>query len=108
MDSAILPASLSPPLARRLFWRIVPPLFAIYVLNYIDRTNVGFAALQMNGALGLGPRIYGIGGGIFFAAYLVAEIPANLLVLRIGARRALAYMMLAWGLAASSMALVQG
>src|SRR5882762_362554 len=92
--------------AKRIFWRIVPVLFFIYILNYLDRANVGIAALRMNEALGFGPNVYGTGAGIFFIGYLLAGVPVNLLVLKIGARLSLALMTVAWGLAAAATALV--
>jgi MFS transporter, ACS family, tartrate transporter len=98
---------LSAELSSRLFWRIVPLLFVVYVFNYIDRANVGFAALQMNASLGFGPQLYGMGAGIFFIGYLLLTIPANLLVLKLGARTALAGMAICWGLVAMAMALVR-
>jgi MFS transporter, ACS family, tartrate transporter len=90
----------------KLFWRIVPLLFLLVMLNYIDRSNVGFAALQMNGELGFTPQVYGTGASIFFVGYLLSQIPANLLLHKYGARRGIAWIMIAWGLIAAAMATI--
>lgn len=96
----------SPTITSKLFWRIVPLLFLLVLLNYIDRSNLGFAALQMNGQLGFTPQVYGTGASIFFIGYLIAQIPANLLTHRFGARRMIACIMIAWGLIAAAMAAI--
>lgn len=96
----------SPTITSKLFWRIVPLLFLLVLLNYIDRSNLGFAALQMNGQLGFTPQVYGAGASIFFIGYLVAQIPANLMTHKFGARRMIACIMVAWGLIAAAMALI--
>lgn len=66
--------------------RMIPLLFLCYYAAYLDRVNVGFAALQMNKALGLTAAAFGLGGGIFFFGYFLAEIPSNLILERVGAR----------------------
>ena len=66
--------------------RLIPFMFLLYVVNYLDRVNIGFAALQMNQDLGFSPEAYGYGAGIFFWGYLLFEIPSNLLMDRVGAR----------------------
>jgi len=93
---------------RKAGWRLIPLLAIGYAIAYMDRVNVGFAALQMNRDLGFSPTVYGLGAGIFFLSYAVCELPANLLLLRFGARRWLARIMLTWGLIAGCMALVRG
>jgi MFS transporter, ACS family, tartrate transporter len=98
--------TLSASVVTKLFWRIVPLLVLIVMLNYIDRSNLGFAALQMNSQLGFTPEVYGIGASIFFVGYLCAQIPANLLTHKFGARRMIAWIMLAWGLIAAAMAMI--
>jgi len=98
--------ALSRPVVGKLFWRIIPLLFLLVMLNYIDRSNLGFAALQMNSQLGFTPAVYGTGASIFFIGYLCAQIPANLLTHKFGARRMIAWIMLAWGLIAAAMALI--
>ena len=98
--------TLSPTITSKLFWRIVPLLFLLVLLNYIDRSNLGFAALQMNSQLGFTPQVYGTGASIFFIGYLIAQIPANLMTHKFGARRVIAWIMIAWGLVAAAMALI--
>jgi len=99
-------AALSSAVVSKLFWRIIPLLFLLVMLNYIDRSNLGFAALQMNSQLGFTPSVYGTGASIFFIGYLCAQNPANLLTHKFGARRMIAWIMLAWGLIAAAMALI--
>ena len=100
--------ALSAPVVGKLFWRIVPLLLLLVMLNYLDRSNLGFAALQMNSDLGFTPEIYGAGASIFFIGYLLAQIPANLLTHKFGARRMIAWIMVAWGLIAAAMAAISG
>jgi MFS transporter, ACS family, tartrate transporter len=88
--------------------RLLPFLCLCYAVNFLDRVNVGFAALAMNQDLGLTPSIFGAGAGIFFVGYLLFEIPSNLALQRFGARIWLARIMISWGLVASAMALVSG
>jgi ACS family tartrate transporter-like MFS transporter len=95
-------------LMSKMFWRLVPLLMALYVVSYIDRINVGFAALTMNKDLGLSSYVYGWGAGIFFIGYCLFEVPSNLLLARVGARRWIARIMITWGILSCSMALVQG
>jgi MFS transporter, ACS family, tartrate transporter len=91
--------------ARRV---LIPFLFLLYVVSYLDRVNVGFAALQMNAALGLSPAAYGLGAGIFFFGYVLLEVPSNLMLARVGARLWIARIMIVWGLASAAMLLVRG
>jgi MFS transporter, ACS family, tartrate transporter len=93
-------------LASRVFWRLVPFLFLLYVVAYLDRINVGFAALQMKQRLNFSDAVYGLAAGIFFAGYFSFQVPSNLLLERFGARRWIATLMVAWGLVSCSMALV--
>ncbi|MGJ7913929.1 MFS transporter [Massilia sp. LXY-6] len=92
----------------KIFWRLVPLLMALYVLSYIDRINVGFAALTMNKDLGLSASVFGWGAGIFFLGYCVCEVPSNLMLARVGARRWIARILFTWGLLSTGMAFVQG
>jgi len=71
---------------RRVSWRLMPFLLLAYLICYIDRVNVGFAALQMNKAVGIDPKTYGLGAGIFFIGYFILEVPSNLALERFGAR----------------------
>jgi MFS family permease len=88
--------------------RILPLLFAAYFVAYIDRVNVGFAALTMNRDLGLSAGQFGLAAGLFFAGYVAFQIPSNLLLARIGGRVWIPLIMLAWGVASLCNAFVQG
>jgi D-galactonate transporter len=86
--------------------RIVPFLIVCYFVAYLDRVNVGFAALAMNQDLGLSQTAFGLGAGIFFIAYFIFEVPSNLLLERFGARKWIARIMLSWGILSGTMALI--
>lgn len=92
---------------RRVSLRLLPLLFALFVANYIDRTNVAMAKLQMAHDLGLSATAYGLGVSVFFLGYCLFEVPSNILLARVGARRWIARIVISWGLIASAMALVQ-
>ncbi len=93
---------------RRVSWRLMPFLLLAYLICYIDRVNVGFAALQMNKAVGLDPKLYGLGAGIFFVGYFILEVPSNLALERFGARTWIARIMITWGLVSAAFALIGG
>src|SRR3984885_1503431 len=93
---------------RKVAWRLLPLIVVIYFVAYIDRTNVSFAAFGMTRDLGLTSYIYGWGAGIFFLGYFIFEVPSNLLLEKVGARRWIARIMITWGLMAAAMAFVQG
>src|SRR5213082_1172173 len=78
--------------------RLIPFLALLYFIAYLDRVNVGFAALQMNAALGLSPLDYGRGAGIFFLGYFLFEVPSNLALARVGARIWIARIAIVWGI----------
>src|SRR5258706_9131815 len=84
---------------RRVCWRILPLLFGAYFVAYIDRVNVGFAALTMNRDLGLSAEQYGLAAGLFFAGYVAFAVPSNLLLARIGGRVWIPIIMFGWGIA---------
>ena len=84
-------------LFRKITWRLMPLLCACYVLNYLDRTNVGYAQLQMKDQLGFSDAVFGLGAGIFFVGYAVFEIPSNLMLAKIGVRATLLRIMGLWG-----------
>jgi MFS transporter, ACS family, tartrate transporter len=88
--------------------RIVPFLMLCYFVAYLDRVNVGFAALSMNKALGISATAFGFGAGIFFFSYFVFEVPSNLALERFGARKWIARIMMSWGILSGAMALVSG
>lgn len=111
------PAGASPPISDQrvieskvvntLLWRLMPFLFLLYVVNYLDRINVGFAALQMQSRLGLSDRVYGLGAGIFFAGYFFFQLPSNLAMARVGARRWMSGIMVLWGIVSCCMIFVR-
>jgi MFS transporter, ACS family, tartrate transporter len=91
---------------RKVYRRLVPLLFAMMFFNYLDRINIGFAALEMNGDLGFDPAVFGFAGSIFFVGYMLLEVPSNLLLHRVGARRWIARILLTWGAVAAATAFV--
>lgn len=93
---------------RLLTWRLVPFLFLLYIVAYLDRINLGFAALQMQRQLGFTDSMYGLGAGIFFAGYFLFQVPSNLVLARVGARRWIAVLMVTWGIVSASMFMVTG
>jgi ACS family tartrate transporter-like MFS transporter len=88
--------------------RLIPFLIICYFVAYLDRVNVSFAALTMNQDLGLSATAYGLGAGIFFFSYFIFEVPSNLALERIGARRWIARIMVSWGLVSGAMVFVTG
>lgn len=93
---------------RKVFRHLIPVLFICYVMAFLDRINFGFAAVQMNDDIGVTVTQFGIAGTIFYVTYFLAEIPSNLLMVRFGARRWIARIMITWGLASMGTALVTG
>ncbi|MCX4163175.1 MULTISPECIES: MFS transporter [Paraburkholderia] len=93
---------------RKAAWRLIPLMTVCFVLNYIDRTNIGFAALTMNRDLRLSTEMFGWGAGILFFGYCFFEVPSNILLYRFGARIWLARIMITWGLLSAATALVVG
>ena len=91
----------------RLTRRLLPLLFLLYVVAYVDRINIGFAALQIQSRLGLSSAGYGFAAGVFFAGYVVFQVPSNIALQRIGARRWIGLLMIAWGMISSCMILVR-
>jgi ACS family tartrate transporter-like MFS transporter len=88
--------------------RLVPFLMLLYIVAWFDRINVGFAALQMNRDLGFSASVFGFGAGVFFIGYALFEVPSNLLLARVGARRWIARIMVSWGLVSVAMMFVRG
>ena len=91
---------------RRVAWRLIPLLMLGYFCAYLDRVNVGFAGLTMNKALGFSAAVFGFGGGVFFVGYFLAEIPSNLILEKVGARRWIARILLTWGIISALTAFV--
>src|SRR5256885_2052027 len=83
-------------------------MFVLYVVAYLDRINVGFAALQMRQDLGFTDAVYGLGAGIFFIGYFLFEVPSNLIMHRVGARVWMARIMISWGVISAAMMLARG
>lgn len=91
----------------RIAWRLLPFLFVLYIIAFLDRVNVGFAKLQMAADVGLSDMAYGFGAGVFFLGYCLCEIPSNLMLQRVGARYWITRIMITWGLLSMSMMFVQ-
>lgn len=92
---------------RKVTWRLMPYLFLCYILAYVDRVNVGFAKLQMQQDLRMSDSVYGLGAGIFFIGYFFFEVPGNLIMQRVGARRWIGPIMMVWGVVSSCTMLVR-
>lgn len=91
----------------KILRRIVPLLFLCYVMNFLDRINIGFAQLQMKQDLGFSDAVYGLGTGLFFVSYFLFEVPSNMLLEKIGARKTILRIMVLWGLTSAAMMFVQ-
>src|SRR3954451_14301143 len=87
---------------RKVYLRLLPFTFALYLICYLDRTNIGFAALTMNRDLGLSAYVYGLEASAFFWGYFLLEVPSNLILERVGARRWIARIMITWGIVSAS------
>jgi MFS family permease len=100
------------PAARAVFarvaWRLLPLVTLAYIVNFLDRTNVGFAAITMNRAVGLTPTQFGVGAGTLFLGYCLFEVPSNLALYRFGARVWLCRIMVTWGLVSAATVFVHG
>ena len=92
---------------RTVALRLLPFLFLLYIVNIVDRMNVGFAKLRMLGDLGLDEKVYGLGAGMFYVGYMIFELPSNLILHRVGARRWISRIMVSWGLVSASMMFVR-
>ncbi|MBS0553141.1 MAG: MFS transporter [Proteobacteria bacterium] len=93
---------------RRITWRIVPFIMLLYFVAYIDRVNIGFAALTMKEDLGFTASILGFGAGIFFWGYFLFEVPSNIILHKVGARLWIARVMVTWGIISAGMAFIEG
>jgi ACS family tartrate transporter-like MFS transporter len=101
-------AELEKRVLRKITLRIVPFVMLLYFIAFVDRVNIGFAALTMNKDLGFSPTVFGFGAGIFFLGYFLFEVPSNLVLEKVGARIWIARVMITWGLISGAMAFVQG
>jgi len=109
LDSAIdRSRTLESDVVSRLMWRLMPFLFLLYIVAYLDRINVSFAILQMREQLHLTDRAYGRAAGMFFAGYFFFQVPSNLILEKFGVRRWIAGLMVVWGLVSCSMILIRG
>jgi ACS family tartrate transporter-like MFS transporter len=106
VPDVVLPTALNSALTKAR-WRLIPLIAVCYLVAYMDRSNISFAAASMNSDLHFSPKVYGLGAGLFFLSYGLCEIPSNALLLRFGARRWLARIMFTWGLVAAGMVLVR-
>lgn len=88
--------------------RLIPLMLVCYLVNYLDRINVGFAALHMNEDVGITATVFGWGAGLFFISYFLCEVPSNMALHRVGARRWIARIMITWGIVSTCFAFVQG
>src|SRR5882757_5277345 len=93
---------------KKVYLRLLPFCFVLYFICYLDRVNIGFASLTMNKDLGLSPYIYGLGAGAFFWGYFLLEVPSNLILDKVGARRWIARVMVTWGLVSGAFAFCSG
>ena len=92
----------------RLMWRLMPFLFLLYIVAYLDRINVSFAILQMRGPLHLSDRVYGRAAGMFFAGYFLFQVPSNIVLEKVGVRRWITGLMVVWGVVSCSMIFIRG
>lgn len=92
---------------RKITWRIVPFIMILYLIAYIDRVNIGFAAITMKEDLGFTSSILGFGAGIFFLGYFLFEVPSNIILHKVGARIWIARVMVTWGIIAGGMAFIE-
>ncbi|VVE31433.1 Putative tartrate transporter [Pandoraea pneumonica] len=107
-NAAALDSRIAQETIGQLFRRILPFLILCYIVAFLDRVNVGFAALHMNGDLGFTATVYGFGAGIFSIGYFVFEVPSNLILHRVGARIWIARIMVTWGFVSAGFAFISG
>lgn len=91
---------------RKVTWRIIPFVFILYIVNYVDRANIGYAALHMGADLGLTSQVFGLAAGLFFIGYFLFEVPSNAALAKFGARPWIARILLTWGVIATLMGFV--
>ena len=93
---------------RKVAWRLIPFMILLYFVAFLDRINIGIAALTMNKDLGISATAYGNAAGIFFLGYFLFEVPSNIMLEKVGARRWIARIMVTWGFLSAGMTFVQG
>ncbi|GJE58272.1 MFS transporter [Methylobacterium trifolii] len=100
--------SLEQATMRKVAWRLVPFICLLYFIAFIDRVNIGFAALTMNKDLGFSSSVFGFGAGVFFFGYFLFEVPSNYILDKVGARLWIARVMITWGMLSGAFAFIQG
>lgn len=108
MHSPLTDEQLAATMPRKVIWRLIPFIFLLFVLNILDRANVGFARLQMLEELQLSEQVFGLGSSIFFIGYFLFQLPSNLILNQIGARLWIAGIVIAWGIISSAMMFIRG
>ena len=103
-----VPSSIEVRTLRKITWRLIPFLMLLYLVAFLDRINVGFAALTMNREIGLTPEMFGIGSGVFFLGYFAFEVPSTIILHKVGARFWIGRVMITWGLVSIAMAFMRG
>src|SRR6201984_1485172 len=93
---------------KKVYLRLLPFCFVLYFICYLDRVNIGFAALTMNKDIGLSAYVFGLGAGAFFWGYFLLEVPSNLILEKVGARRWIGRIMISWGLVSGAFIFTQG
>ena len=92
----------------KVYLRLLPFCFVLYFICYLDRVNIGFAALTMNKDIGLSSYVFGLGAGAFFWGYFILEVPSNLILEKVGARRWIGRIMISWGLVSAAFVFTRG
>lgn len=110
MNTQALPLpseAISDALYKRVYWHVIPLLILCFIVAYYDRVNISFAKLQMQDELKFSDTVYGLGASLFFVGYILFEIPSNVIMHRLGARRWIARIMISWGVASALMMFVK-
>src|SRR4029077_18866927 len=108
MENPVTDEQLEATVMRKVMLRLIPFIFLLFVLNILDRVNVGFARLQMLEQLQMSEQVFGLGGSIFFIGYFFFQLPSNLILNRTGARLWIARIVIAWGIISSAMMFIRG
>ena len=96
------------PIFAKCAWRLIPFITVIFFTNFLDRVNTGFAALTMNKDLGFTPAVFGFGAGVLFLSYALFQVPANIVLARVGAKRFVFSIMVLWAVFSASTAFIPG
>src|ERR1700721_1523883 len=104
----VMEAAIERQTMKKVYLRLLPFCFVLYFICYLDRVNIGFAALTMNRDLGLSSYVFGIGAGAFFWGYFLLEVPSNLILEKVGASRLIARIMIGWGIVSGCFVFTQG